>query len=99
MFRTGAVMPLTRKITFQSKLQKGNMIQVPKLIRWQFKMESNQVLRISVSAVNLGRGWQFFYGKMTKAGCVRVPKTALSRLENEKDSLAGCLFEVMLEPV
>jgi hypothetical protein len=97
-FQDGEVVPLTRKVTFQAKLQKGGMIQVPKLVRWQFKMESDQVLRIGVSAVNLGRGWQFFFGRMTKAGCVRLVKTALSRLQNENESLAGCVFEVTLEP-
>jgi len=37
-------MPLTEKVTFKTLLQKGNRLQVPELIRWQFKMESNQIL-------------------------------------------------------
>ncbi len=90
-------MPLTRKVTFQRKLQKCKMVQIPKLIRWQFKLESNQVLRIGVSAVNLGRGWEFFYGKMTKSGCIHIPKVALERIQKENESLAGYPFEVTLE--
>jgi hypothetical protein len=38
-------MPLTRKVTFQGVLAKNNNVQVPKLIRRQFKMEPHQVLK------------------------------------------------------
>lgn len=57
------------------------------------------MLRVGVSAVNLGRGWQFFYAKMTKAGFVTVPKLALSRIQKENENLSGAAFEVTLEPV
>jgi hypothetical protein len=46
------VMPLTEKITFKTTLQKGNRIQVPKLIRWQFKLEPTQTLKVGVIAQN-----------------------------------------------
>ena len=59
-------MPLTKKVTFQSTLENCNKVQVPKLIRWQFKMENEQVLKVGVNALDLGQGWQFFYAKMIK---------------------------------
>ena len=37
-------MPITEKVNFMTMLQKGNKIQVPELIRWQFKAETNQML-------------------------------------------------------
>jgi len=37
--KTGENLPLTEKVKFKTLLQHGNRIQVPKLVRWQFKME------------------------------------------------------------
>ena len=53
-------MPLTIKVSFETVLEKGNRLQIPKLIRWQFKMEQNQVLRVGVSPKYLGGGPSFF---------------------------------------
>ena len=61
-------MPITEKITFKSVLQKGNRIQVPELIRWQFKVETNQLLNVGVNDLNTQSGWQFFYSKMRNDG-------------------------------
>ena len=91
-------MPLTHKVTFQGTLERCNNVQVPKLIRWQFKMEHDQVLKVGVNALNLGRGWQFFYAKMTKDGRIRIPKVVLLVMQGEKPSLAGYLMEITLEP-
>ena len=49
-------------------------IQVPKLVRWQFKMETEPVLKVGVSAINLWTGWQFFYAKMGKDARITLPK-------------------------
>ncbi len=75
-----------------------NRVQVPKLIRWEFKLEPTQVLRVGVNAANLGRGWQFFYSKMTKGGFITIPKIALSRIQKENENLIGHPFEITLEP-
>jgi hypothetical protein len=32
-------MPLTEKVSFTAMLQSFNKVQIPKLIRWRFKME------------------------------------------------------------
>jgi len=34
--------PLTQKVSFKTMLQKSNRVQVPKVVRWQFKMEQEQ---------------------------------------------------------
>lgn len=91
-------MPLTEAITFKTRLQKGNRVQVPKLIRWSFKMETEQVLKVGVTAVNLWTGWQFFYAKMGRDGRIVVPKLALDLLRGENPNLAGYVMEVSLEP-
>jgi hypothetical protein len=33
-------MPLTEKVTFTATLQSANKVQIPKVIRWRFKMEN-----------------------------------------------------------
>ena len=91
-------MPLTQKVTFQTVIEKGNRIQIPKIIRWQFKIESTQILKVGINAIDLGRGWQFFYTKMYKDGRIHVSKLAALVLQGEKPSLAGYLLEITLEP-
>ena len=49
-------MPLTVKVTFETLLEKGSRLQIPKLIQWQFKMEQNQVLRVGVSPKRIWGG-------------------------------------------
>ena len=86
-------MPLTEKVTFKTLLQKGDRVQVPKLIRWQFIMETNQVLNVGVNDLNLQSGWQFFCAKMGKDGRVRVPKLVLTLLVEENLDLNGHILK------
>ena len=92
-------MPLTQKVTFKTMLQRGNRVQIPKLIRWQFKMEPCQVLKVGVNAVNIWTGWQFFYAKTGKDGRILIPKLTLALLRSENPNLTNYVMEVMLEPV
>jgi hypothetical protein len=91
-------MPLTEKVSFKAVLQKGNRVQVPRLIRWQFKMDSAQVLKVSVTAVNVYTGWQIFYAKMGKNGRLTVPRLQRELLKGGEQSLVGYVMEVTLEP-
>ncbi|MBN1244242.1 hypothetical protein JXA31_01450 [Candidatus Bathyarchaeota archaeon] len=91
-------MPLTEAVTFKTRLQKGNRVQVPKLIRWRFKMETEQVLKVGVTAVDLWTGWQFFYAKMGIDGRIVVPKLTLDLLLVDNPDLAGYVLEVSLAP-
>ena len=92
-------MPLTQKVKFKTVLQKGNRLQVPRLIRWQFKMETDQVLKVGVSRLGSWRPFQFFYAKMGKDGRIFIPELVLALFQDEKkQSLACSVFEVTLEP-
>jgi hypothetical protein len=91
-------MPLTQKVTFTAMLQRGKRVQIPKLIRWQFKMEPNQVLKVGVNAINVWTGWQFFYAKMGKDGRILIPKLTLALLRSENPNLIGYVMEITLEP-
>jgi hypothetical protein len=94
----GFAVPLTRRVTFRRMLQMGDRVQIPKLIRWEFKLEIGQVLRVGFSVPNMFRGWQFFYAKMEKDGRVLIPREILSIWQDEKTSLTGYIVEVTLEP-
>ena len=68
------------------------------LVRWQFKLEADQVLKVWVHVVNLWASWQFFYAKMGKDGRLLIPKLTLALLQSEKPSLEGYVMDVRLEP-
>jgi len=91
-------MPLTKAVSFKAVLQKGNRVQVPKLVRWQFKMDSQQVLRFRVKAVGSFSGGEGFYAKMSGDGRITLPKLTLNLLQNEGKSLMSHVLEVQLEP-
>jgi hypothetical protein len=78
--------------------QRGNRVQVPKLVRWQFKMDSAQVLKVSVIAINVSISWQIFYAKMGRDGRITVPKLQRELLKGREQSLVGYVMEVTLEP-
>jgi hypothetical protein len=98
MSKQAVYMPLTRKVTFNKKLEKGQRVQIPMMIRWEFKMEPDQVLKVGITFPNKFKGWQFFYAKMEKAGKIFIPKMILAPWQEEKNDLAGLVAEVTIEP-
>jgi hypothetical protein len=91
-------MPLTQKVSFKTMLQRGNRVQVSKVVRWQFKMDTEQVLKVSVHAVNVFSGWEIFYARMGKDGRITLPKLTRELLRGREQSLTGYAMEVVLEP-
>ncbi len=91
-------MPLTEKVNFTAKLQTSNLVQIPKLIRWRFKMDSEQALKIGVNFMGMHKGWQFFYSKMRKDGRLTIPEMVMCFFEDKTTSLAGHLLDVIIEP-
>ena len=92
-------MPLTIKVSFETVLEKGKRVQIPKLIRWQFKMEQNQVLRVRVSPRHLWGRSECFYARMDKQGRILIPRLTLALMANkENPNLEGYVFDVSLEP-
>jgi bifunctional DNA-binding transcriptional regulator/antitoxin component of YhaV-PrlF toxin-antitoxin module len=93
-------LPLTERVEFKAVLQKGNRVQIPKLVRWRFKLETDQVLKVSVTVLNLFGGWETFYANMDKSGRITIPKLVLKQLGSlRKDvNLVGAVLRVWLEP-
>jgi len=91
-------LPLTESVSFKAALQRGNRLQIPRLFRWQYKMEANQVLKVYVR-IEGSFGDESFLARMTKDGRLTIPKLALKLLqEGEEESLEGSVLEVTVEP-
>ena len=91
-------MPLTEKVSFQAMLQRGNRLQVPRVVRWRFKLESDQVLKVTVSCPDAWSMGEHFFARMSKDGRIVVPKLILAVLAHFKPNLEGYAFQVILEP-
>jgi hypothetical protein len=90
--------PLTEKVNFKTKLQWGNRIQVPKLVRWRFKLEGDQILKVTVSVIGVLDLPESFLARMGIDGRIVVPKLILGLFKHGKLTLAGYVFDVTLEP-
>jgi hypothetical protein len=88
---------LERKISFKNVLKSGR-ITVPKLYRWQYKIETNQVLKITINLEDDWNNKQVFLGKIRKDGLLTIPKAVQSRLKRKDLNLKGSNMEVTLEP-
>jgi hypothetical protein len=96
-------LPLTEAVSFKTLLQKGNRVQVPKLVRWQFKMETTQVLKVTVKieTSQYSSVLESFYARMSGDGRITVPWLALVLLQKRASagkSLTGYALEVKIEP-
>ena len=92
--------PLTGSVEFRVVLPKGNRFQVPKLVRWEFKMEPGQVMRVRVRRANAYGQNEYFFGRMSRDGRITIPKLTVDLLQEEIDgkSLVGHVLEVQLSP-
>ena len=93
-------MPLTHSVNFQAGIGKGNRIQIPNIIRWEFKLESAQLLNVHLGSYNHGID-QTFYVKMNKDGRITVSKLNTALIINElgdETSIFHIAFDIRLEP-
>ena len=99
-FGWGSFMPLTRQVGFKAVIGKGNRIQVPTLIRWEFKLEPTQLLTVTLRQFNLATN-ETFFAKMNKDGRITVPKinTEIIKTQIHKETtLNDYAFEITLSP-
>jgi hypothetical protein len=91
-------LPLTEKVRFKARLQRGNRLQVLKYARWRFKLEADQYLQATVSVVGALYYPQTFLTRITKDGRIVIPKMIISLIQARKLNLTGCIMEITLEP-
>jgi bifunctional DNA-binding transcriptional regulator/antitoxin component of YhaV-PrlF toxin-antitoxin module len=92
-------LPLTQRVTFKTKLQKENRIQVPTLFRHQYKLDASEVLKVTVSVIGLLGSRESFTAKMQKGGRIVIPKLTITLLKHDEPTLEGYALEVILEPL
>ena len=61
-------------------------------------MDTEQVLKVTVTAVKVWGGWQTFYARMGRDGRITVPKLQRELLRDREQELTGYVMEVTLEP-
>lgn len=82
-------MPLLRDEEFLARLQKGNRVQVPVLIRWKHRLDPGEVLRVRVYSGEAYSG-ENFYARLGRDGRFTVPKIVVERLELEHGEVLEC---------
>jgi bifunctional DNA-binding transcriptional regulator/antitoxin component of YhaV-PrlF toxin-antitoxin module len=96
-------MPLTETVEFTAALQRGNRIQIPRNIRWRFKLEPDQVLKVAVTSTqSFAEKFEPFYCRMNKDGRITIPaltRTLLRGIWDQETSLEGVAIRARLEPV
>ncbi len=90
--------PLTQRVTFKAILTKNNQLQVPKIVRQQFKLETTETLKVTVNVVGILGAKENFFAKMYPDGRILVPKVPLAQLRRNEPSIVGFPLEVTLEP-
>ncbi|MGZ4850756.1 MAG: hypothetical protein ACXV2C_05190, partial [Candidatus Bathyarchaeia archaeon] len=75
-----------------------NRFQIPKTVRWEYKLEPTQTMKITLKIYNLGFS-ESFLGKMLPAGRVTVPRIVIVQLQQILSNLKESLIEVVLEPI
>lgn len=90
-------MPLTHRVTFKVQLQKQSRFQVLKVVRWHYKLESSQMLKVTLKVFDLGFD-EDFLARMLPDGRIRVPRLIVVALKQILPDLKACFIEVALEP-
>jgi hypothetical protein len=91
-------LPLTQRVTFKVQLQNQNRFQIPKIVRWEYKLEPSQTMKITLRASNVGI-YENFLGRMLPDGRVTVPRIVIVEMQQTMPDLKSSFIEVELVPV
>ena len=64
-------MQLNQRSSFKMFLRKGTRLRIPELIQEQFKMETNQLLSVTIIFAESLGAEENFLGKKRKDGCIK----------------------------
>ena len=92
-------MPLTEPVTFKTRLQTGNRVQAPKYVRWHYKLETNQILEVSIRFHNNFHFAEIFLSRISKDGRIVIPKLTITIFKDDKPNLDNYVTEVRLAPL
>ena len=93
------LVPLTERVNFKTRLQRGNRLQVSKYVRWRYKLEPDQYLKATVSVLGVWSCSETFLTRTTKDERIVIPKLIMSLLQDRKPNLEGYIVDVTVEPM
>ena len=91
-------MPLTHRVSFKVQLQNQNRFQIPKIVRWEYKLEPSQTMKVTLKEFELAFD-ESFLAKMLPDGRVTVPRVVIVQLQQRMPNLKSSVIAVALEPV
>ena len=91
-------LPLTERVSFKTRLEKANRLQISKCIRLRYKLETKQYLKVTVNFSGVWGSPQTFQTRIRKDGKIAVPKLNLELVNDRKLDLTGYVVDVTLEP-
>ena len=91
-------MPLTTRVSFKVQMQNQNRFQIPKIVRWEYKIEPTQTLNVTLRTFDIGFE-ESFLAKMLPDGRITVPRIVIAQLQQRMPNLKANVIEVALEPV
>jgi hypothetical protein len=74
-------------------------VQIPKYVRWHYKLESTQILEVTVSILGVWRPPQSYLSRISKDGRIVIPKLAIALFKDGKFNLDNPVAEVRLDPL
>jgi len=74
-------------------------VQVPKYVRWHYKLEPTQILEVTVSVLGAWRPAQSFLSRISKDGRIVVPKLTTVLSADGKTNLDNHIADVRLDPI
>jgi bifunctional DNA-binding transcriptional regulator/antitoxin component of YhaV-PrlF toxin-antitoxin module len=92
-------LPLTERVSFKTRLQRGNRVQVPKYVRWYYKLETTQILEVTVGILGVWHPPQSFLSRISKDGRIVIPKLTIALFKDGKPNLDGYVADVRLAPL
>jgi len=78
---------------FHARVQAGNKVQIPVLIRWKNKLEPGEVFHMEINKVDEYKS-EKFYVRLGKDGRVVIPKLAVERLGIKHRDVLSCTLYV-----
>ena len=88
-------MPLTESVGFLARLQKLNRIQIPVEVRWRYKLEHGELLKVEVHPVG-SLDSEKFVARLLADGRITVPWEVAWHLKLDKP---GYMLKVWLKPM
>ena len=88
-------MPLTETVEFLARLQKSNRIQIPVEVRWRYKLENGELLKVSVQPVDGFVRGEEFIARLMGGGRITIPWEVVWHFRLDKP---GCMLRVWLNP-